>query len=40
MGGRVWIPPTFDGIDPEQQVSLRHPMRFANELLETSGNDI
>lgn len=37
---RVWIPPTFDGIDPEQQVSIRHRMRFANELLETSGKDL
>ena len=25
---RAWIPPTFDGIDPEQQVSLRHRIRF------------
>ena len=31
---RVWIPPTFDGIDPEQQVSRRHRMRFAQELTE------
>ncbi len=27
---RVWIPPTFDGIDPEQVVSERHRSR-ANE---------
>lgn len=26
---RAWIPPTFDGIDPEQQVSHRHRVRFA-----------
>lgn len=24
---RVWMPPTFDGIDPEQQVSERHRRR-------------
>lgn len=29
---RAWIPPTFDGIDPEQQVSRRHRMRFAQAL--------
>lgn len=26
---RVWLPPTFKGIDPEKQVSLRH--RFSEE---------
>lgn len=31
---RAWIPPTFDGIDPEQQVSRRHRMRFAQNLAE------
>ena len=31
---RTWIPPTFDGIDPEQQVSRRHRMRFAKGLSE------
>lgn len=25
---RVWLPPTFDGIDPEQQVSKRHKNRI------------
>lgn len=25
---RVWLPPTFDGIDPEQQVSKRHKSRI------------
>ena len=29
---RTWIPPTFDGIDPEQRVSRRHRMRFARTL--------
>ncbi|MDB9525115.1 phosphate-starvation-inducible PsiE family protein [Oscillatoria sp. CS-180] len=33
---RVWIPPTFDGIDPEQQISRRHRMRFAQDLNEVS----
>jgi len=30
---RVWIPPTFDGIDPEQIVSERHLSRFAEAKL-------
>ncbi len=34
---RVWIPPTFDGIDPEQQVSRRHRIRFPQDLSETNG---
>ncbi|MEO0535229.1 MAG: phosphate-starvation-inducible PsiE family protein [Cyanobacteria bacterium P01_A01_bin.123] len=34
---RVWIPPTFDGVDPEQQVSRRHRIRFAHDLAEMSG---
>lgn len=28
---RVWIPPTFDGIDPEEQVSRRHRARHTVE---------
>ncbi|MDJ1167888.1 phosphate-starvation-inducible PsiE family protein [Roseofilum sp. BLCC_M154] len=31
---RAWIPPTFDGIDPEQQVSQRHRIRFGQALSE------
>lgn len=31
---RVWIPPTFDGIDPEQQISRRHRSRFTPEFAE------
>lgn len=31
---RAWIPPTFDGVDPEQQVSRRHRIRFAQALPE------
>ncbi len=34
---RVWIPPTFDGIDPEQQVSRRHRMRFVQSLTKRDG---
>ncbi|MGB7441171.1 MAG: phosphate-starvation-inducible PsiE family protein [Coleofasciculaceae cyanobacterium] len=34
---RVWIPPTFEGIDPEQEVSKRHRRRFSsNPSLEDS----
>lgn len=32
---RVWMPPTFDGIDPEEQVSRRHRARHTVEALET-----
>jgi uncharacterized membrane protein (DUF373 family) len=32
---RVWIPPTFDGIDPEEQISRRHLARHAGEDTET-----
>ncbi len=35
---RAWIPPTFDGIDPEQQVSHRHRIRFAQALAERDSN--
>jgi uncharacterized membrane protein (DUF373 family) len=28
---RVWLPPTFDGIDPEQVVSQRHRSRLASD---------
>ncbi|PSN11124.1 hypothetical protein C7293_25510 [filamentous cyanobacterium CCT1] len=31
---RAWIPPTFDGVDPEQEVSRRHRIRFAQDLAE------
>lgn len=33
---RVWIPPTFDGIDPEQQVSRRRRIQLAEEMAEMS----
>lgn len=29
---RVWLPPTFDGIDPEQVVSQRHRSRLMGEV--------
>ena len=32
---RVWIPPTFDGIDPEQIVSERHRSRAIEDKLES-----
>lgn len=28
---RVWLPPTFDGIDPEQAVSQRHRSRLGHD---------
>ncbi len=31
---RAWIPPTFDGVDPEQEVSRRHRLRFAQDIAE------
>lgn len=34
---RVWIPPTFDGVDPEQQISRRHRLRFAQDLTDMKG---
>jgi len=34
---RAWIPPTFDGIDPEQQVSRRHRIRFGQTSAERDG---
>ena len=33
---RVWIPPTFDGIDPEQVVSERHRSRISEDRLSPS----
>lgn len=35
---RVWLPPTFEGIDPEQQVSQRHKIRGHKTPLESNGN--
>ena len=32
---RVWLPPTFDGVDPEEQVSRRHRARHAAETAES-----
>ncbi len=35
---RVWLPPTFDGIDPEQAVSKRYKKnRVKSELVEANG---
>jgi len=27
---RVWLPPTFEGVDPEQKISERHKQRSVN----------
>lgn len=35
---RVWLPPTFEGIDPEQTVSQRHQKRSTANKAETNGN--
>ncbi|MGF1480080.1 MAG: phosphate-starvation-inducible PsiE family protein [Cyanophyceae cyanobacterium] len=35
---RVWLPSTFDGIDPEHQVSKRHKNRLAQDVNQTNGN--
>ncbi|MBH8553188.1 phosphate-starvation-inducible PsiE family protein [Nostocaceae cyanobacterium CENA357] len=34
---RVWLPPTFDGIDPEQAISKRYKNRVKSELVEANG---
>ncbi|WP_066382639.1 MULTISPECIES: phosphate-starvation-inducible PsiE family protein [unclassified Anabaena] len=34
---RVWLPPTFEGIDPEQQISQRYKKRTKQELAQTNG---
>ncbi|MGL5804594.1 MAG: phosphate-starvation-inducible PsiE family protein, partial [Xenococcaceae cyanobacterium] len=28
---RVWLPPTFEGIDPEQQISQKYKQHLAKE---------
>ncbi|TRU23608.1 MAG: hypothetical protein EWV81_15740 [Microcystis aeruginosa Ma_SC_T_19800800_S464] len=35
---RVWLPPTFEGIDPEQKVSERYRQHLVKELTETNSN--
>ncbi|WP_414530169.1 phosphate-starvation-inducible PsiE family protein [Nodularia chucula] len=35
---RVWLPPTFEGIDPEQAVSKRYKSRAKSELIETNSH--
>ena len=32
---RVWLPPTFEGIDPEHQVSKRYKKHFTQEIPES-----
>ena len=36
---RVWLPPTFEGIDPEQEVSKRYRSRIKAELSQTNGHE-
>ncbi len=35
---RVWLPPTFNGIDPEQAIAERYKSRAKSELIETNGH--
>jgi uncharacterized membrane protein (DUF373 family) len=35
---RVWLPPTFEGIDPEQAISKRYKNRVKSELVESNGS--
>jgi uncharacterized membrane protein (DUF373 family) len=35
---RVWLPPTFEGIDPEQAVSQRHRHRLAHRSADENGS--
>jgi len=36
---RVWLPPTFDGIDPEQSISERHRSRMTNSAMPKPSTD-
>lgn len=35
---RVWLPPTFEGINPEQEVSKRYQTRIKSEVSQTNGH--
>jgi uncharacterized membrane protein (DUF373 family) len=37
MALRVWLPPTFEGIDPEQKVSERYRQQLIKEIAEING---
>ncbi len=37
---RVWLPPTFEGIDPEEAVSHRHKQRSTAKNAESNGNHV
>jgi uncharacterized membrane protein (DUF373 family) len=37
---RVWLPPTFDGIDPEQKISERHKHRSLKNTIESNEHSI
>jgi uncharacterized membrane protein (DUF373 family) len=34
---RVWLPPTFNGIDPEQAIAERYKNQVKSELVESNG---
>ncbi len=34
---RVWLPPTFEGIDPEQKVSLRYKQQHIKDMVSPHG---
>lgn len=34
---RVWLPPTFDGIDPEQKISKHYKNRLTKEMVNING---
>ena len=35
---RVWLPPTFDRIDPEQKIAKRHKNRLVQDVNQTNSN--
>ncbi len=37
MALRVWLPPTFEGIDPEHQVSQRYQQQLSKEVTSVNG---
>jgi uncharacterized membrane protein (DUF373 family) len=38
MALRVWLPPTFEGIDPEQKISQRYRQHLVKEINEINSN--
>jgi hypothetical protein len=35
---RVWLPPTFEGVDPEQRISRRYKNQALNDRQSTINN--